>query len=231
MLMEDLIPQNILRTLSYNIIILIFGLLGTGCTIPESGTTLHRLFPKDYVHPLTEINFEKVMNENRGLKILEENATTVNDCYRGGVQTKEEGERLLKDEKWEQARIHFEKSNKFLRIVLNYLPEDEAYRNFHGDEVTIFMPNLLMADNYLKLIKIYKEMKLDKEFSKAKQRAADYLYRSLKSVKTEWAYEIKKKLERENVSLQKSQDGLSECIPSQLSGGEQERVAIAWGGL
>jgi len=197
MLMEDLILQNILRTLSYNIIILIFALLGIGCTFSNSGTTLHRVFPKDYVHPLTEINLEKVMDENRGLKILEENATTVGDCYRGGVQAKEEGERLLKDEKWEQARFHFEQSNKLLGVVLKHFPDDEAYRNFHGDEVTIFMPNLLMADNYLKLIKIYKEMKLDKELFGAKQKGEDYLYRSLKSVKTEWAYEVKKRFQEE----------------------------------
>lgn len=130
-------------------------------------------------------------DENRGLKVHEENATTVDDCYRGGVQEKEEGERLLQEGNWEPSRIHFEKSNNFLRIVIRYLPDDEAYRNIHGDEVIIFLPNLLMADNYLKLIRIYKEMKLP-EILDLKQKGEDYLSRSLKSVKTEWAYEIKK---------------------------------------
>ena len=63
-----------------------------------------RHIQKNYVYPLTEINLEKVFDENRGLKVLEENATAVHDYYRGGVQEKEEGENLLKEDKWEEAR-------------------------------------------------------------------------------------------------------------------------------
>jgi hypothetical protein len=155
-----------------------------------------KTYPKDYVHPLTEINLEKVIIENRGLRILEENATSVHDYYRGGVQEKEEGERFLKEEKWEEAQIHFEKSNKFLRVVLRYLPEDEAYRNIYGDHVVIFLPNLLMADSYLKLTKIY--MKIDREDKAvdAERDGKEYLDRSLKDVKTEWAFQIKKGLDK-----------------------------------
>ncbi len=106
--------------------ILIVGFLGTRCATPKEGL---KTYPKDYVHPLTDINLEKVFSENRGLKILEENATKVDDYYRGGVQEKEEGERFLKESSWEEARNHLEKSNRFLRVVVKYLPEDEAYRN------------------------------------------------------------------------------------------------------
>lgn len=181
------------------ITLFIFSLLAAQCSFSkeEARPTQLKSYSKDHIHPLTEINFEKVMDENRGLKILEENATTVGDYYRGGVQEKEEGERLLKEEKWEQAQFHFEKSNKSLKIVLKYLPDDECYRNFHGDEVTIFLPNLLVADNYLKLMRIYEEMKLDKEFSEAKEKGADYLSRSLSSVKTEWAYEVRRRFKEQ----------------------------------
>ena len=41
---------------------------------------------------------------------------------------------------------------------MRYLSEDEAYRNIYGDTVVIFLPNLLTADNYLKLITVYKKM-------------------------------------------------------------------------
>ena len=90
-----------LKKILYLIFILIFGFLGTRCATPKEEV---KTYPKDYVHPLTEINLEKVFSENRGLKVLEENATTVHDYYRGGVQEKEEGEKLMKEGRWEEAR-------------------------------------------------------------------------------------------------------------------------------
>ena len=175
--------------------ILIVGFLGTRCATPKEGL---KTYPKDYVHPLTDINLEKVFSENRGLKVLEENATKVHDYYRGGVQEKEEGERLLKESIWEEARIHLEKSNRFLRVVVKYLPEDEAYRNTYGEQTVIFLPNLLIADNDLKLITVYQNMKNDNKAAEAKSEAKHYLAESLKSVKTEWAFKIKKGLEDES---------------------------------
>jgi len=184
-----------LKKISYLIFILIFGFLGTRCATPKEEL---KTFPKDYVHPLTEINLEKVFNENQGLKVLEENATMVHDFYRGGVQEKEEGERLFKESRWEDARMHLEKSNRFLRVVLKYLPEDEAYRNIYGEQAVIFLPNLLIADNHLKLITVYKSMKNDNKVAETKGDGKYYLAESLKSVKTEWAYQIKKGLEDES---------------------------------
>jgi hypothetical protein len=55
-------------------------------------------------------------------------------------------ERLLKEGKWEEVQVPLKKSNRFLEVVLKYLPEDEAYRNIYGDHVVIFLPNLLMAE-------------------------------------------------------------------------------------
>ena len=137
-----------LKKISYLIFILIFGFLGTRCATPQKEVK---------TYPLTEINLEKVFHENRGLKVLQENATMIHDYYRGGVQEKEEGEKLMKEGKWEEARKHLEKSNRFLQVVLKYLPEDEANRNVYGDQMVIFLPNLLMADNDLKLITVYKK--------------------------------------------------------------------------
>jgi hypothetical protein len=185
----------------YLSLVLIFGLLGTGCAVTKEETHAHgetasvKTYPKEYIHPLTEINFEKVVNENRGLKVLEENATTVHDYYRGAVQEKAEGERLMKESKWEEARSHLEKSNWFLRVVLKYLPEDEAYRNIFGDHVIIFLPNLLSADNYLKLVTLYKKMGRDDKALETKGHGEYYLSQSLKSVKTEWGLNIQKEFE------------------------------------
>src|SRR5512139_1028931 len=132
-----------LKKISFLLFILIFGFLGTRCATPTIQEEA-KAYPKDYVHPLKEINLEKVFSENRGLKVLEENATTVYDYYRGGVQEKDEGEKLVKESRWEEARLHLEKSNRFLQVVLKYLPEDEANRNIYGEQVVIFLPNLLI---------------------------------------------------------------------------------------
>jgi len=176
------------------IFILIFGFLGTRSATPapkEKGKT----YPKDYLHPLKEINLEKVFSENRGLKVLEENATTAYDYYRGGVQEKEEGEKLIKESRWEEARRSLEKSNRFLRVVLKYLPEDEAYREVYEGQTVTFLPNLLIADNDLKLVTVYKNMKNENKAADVKDEGQYYLAESLKSVKTEWANQIKKGFE------------------------------------
>ena len=173
---------------------LIFGFLGTRCT-----TSTHKeevkTYPKDYVHSLREISLDKVINENRGLEVIEENATTVDDYYRGGVQKKEEGEKLLRESRWAEARKQFEKSNRFLRMVLKYLPEDEAHRTVYEGQTVIFLPNLLIADNDLKLITVYRNLKEDDRATQARAEGEQYLAGSLKSVKTEWANQVKKGFE------------------------------------
>ena len=190
-----------LKKILYLILILFIGLLGTQCATPKEEPHAHgemtpvKTYPKDYVHPLTEINLAKVMNENRGLKVLEENATTVHDYYRGAVQEKGEGERLLKEGKWEEAENHFEKSNRFLLVVLRYLSQDEAYRNIYGDHVVIFLPNLLLADNYLKLVITYKNMGKDDKAIAVLGNGKYYLSQSLKEVKTEWAFQVQKEFQ------------------------------------
>lgn len=190
-----------LKKICWLFFILLFGLSGTQCAGPKEELHSHgdvasvKTYPKDYVHLLTEINLEKVVNENRGLKVLQENATTVHDYYRGGVQEKAEGEKYIEEGKWEEARVRLEKSNRFLRVVLKYLSEDEAYRNIYGDHVVIFLPNLLMADNYLKLIKVYKALGNEDKAIASVENGKDYLSESLKSVKTDWGFQIKKGLE------------------------------------
>jgi hypothetical protein len=177
------------KKISYLILILIFGLLGARCATTKGEVK---------TYPLTEINLEKVFSENQGLRIMEENATMNHDFYRGGVQEKEEGEKLMKEGKWEEARTHLEKSNKYLRVVVKYEPNDEPHRNVYGDEMVIFMPNLLRADNCLKLITVYKNLGNDNMVASAKNEGQYSLADSLRSVKTEWAYQVKKGFQDES---------------------------------
>jgi hypothetical protein len=185
-----------LQRLLFLLLIVTVGLLGMRCAGPneELGESPDRT-AKDYVYPLTEINLDKVYAENRGLKVLEENATMVHDYYRGAVQEKEEGERLLKEGKWDEARSHLEKSNLFLHVVLKVLSNDAAQLNIYGDQVVIFLPNLLIADNDLKLIKVYKTLGNEDKAAGAKSDGEYYLAESLKTVKTEWADQIGKGFE------------------------------------
>jgi hypothetical protein len=185
------------------LLVVSLGFFGSRCAATREEGHAHgdmasvKTYPKDYVHPIIDINLDKVISENRGLKVLVENATTVHDYYRGAVQEKTEGERLLKEGKWKEAQIPLEKSNRFLQVVLRYLSEDEAYRNIYGDTVVIFLPNLLTADNYLKLITIYKKIGKENDIIEADRNGKQYLSRSLASVKTEWAFQVKKGFEEE----------------------------------
>ncbi len=126
---------------------------------------------------------------------MKENTIKVLDYYRGGVQEKAEGERLLREERWEEAMDHYIKSDRSFDVVLYYLPEDEGYRNIYGDHFIIYMPNLLIADKQDKLLKIYRRFKIDDDIYWAKRRGKWYLTQSLKSVKTEWGFQIDKELE------------------------------------
>ncbi len=142
--------------------------------------------------PMAAAQFSEAGVENRGLRILRENATMIHDFYRGGVQEKEEGDKWMKEGKWEEARNHLEESNRFLRVVIKYVPEDEASRNVYGDVMVIFMPNLLMADNDLNLITVYKKLGDENKAAEARSDGLNYLAQSLKAVKTEWAYQVQK---------------------------------------
>ncbi|HVP80304.1 MAG TPA: hypothetical protein VMV04_20670 [Thermodesulfobacteriota bacterium] len=187
--------RRLLKKILLLIVILFLGCLGTRCATPKEES---KTFAKDYVHPLKEINVEKVFSENRGLKVLEENATKVYDYYRGGVQEKEEGEGLLRESKWEEARKHLEKSNRFLLVVLKYLPEDEAYRVVYEGQTVIFLPNLLIADNALKLVPVYRNLRNPDLAAQTLAEGQRYLAESEKSVKTEWAIQLKKGFEDES---------------------------------
>ncbi len=183
----------------YIFLIVLLGFFSTRCagTKEELAEGFNRT-PKDHIYSMSEINLDRIYAENGGLKVLEENATMVHDYYRGGVQEKEEGESLLKESKWEEARNHLEKSNQFLRIVLKYLPDDEAHRNIYGAQVVIFLPNLLIADNDLKLSAVYRRLGNDGKVAALRNDGKYYLTESLKTVKTEWANQIEKGFEGES---------------------------------
>jgi hypothetical protein len=66
-----------------------------------------------------------------------------------------------------------------------------------GDHVVIFLPNLLMADNQLKLVEIHGRTNPERDIYWAIWQGQQDLSRSLKTAKTEWAFKLKKEFEEE----------------------------------
>ena len=153
---------------------------------------------RDRVFSLSEVNLEKVFEECAGMMILEENATTIRDYYRGGVQEKERAERLMKEGKWKEAEDHFEKSNQYLEVVTEYFPEDDPHRDVYENHAVIFMPNLIMADNELKLARLYRKMNKREDIYWAIRRGRQDLHQSLKSAETEWAFKLQEEFQKES---------------------------------
>ncbi len=217
------------RKFRHFLFFLSLGILLTRCASPgervrsaeESVPNL--LKSQEKIHSFGEVNLGKVLEENQGIRILEENATTVNDYYRAGVQEKEIAEKLRQQDSWGQARSHFEKSNRLLRIVVEYSPEDDVALNIYGDHTVIFIPNLLVADNHLKLAGILEKMRsmhkkmssqmripepmravhheimqmTDKDIYWILWAGREFLSHALKSAKTEWGLKLLEAYEKE----------------------------------
>jgi len=182
---------------------LLLSLLMSQCAAQKGELNTHgetdppRVFPPDRVFSLKEVNVEKVFEECRGMMVLEENATTVRDYYRGAVQEKEKGKKLLREGRWEEAEARFKKSNRYLEKVTEYLPEDDPRLNVYEGHFLIFVPHLLMADNHLELARIYKKMTRKGDVYWTLRQGREDLAQSLKTSKTEWAYKLKKEFEEE----------------------------------
>ena len=61
-----------IKRIFYLFLIIMFVFLGTRCATSREELHAHgdmpsvKTYPKDYVHPITEINLEKVIDENQG---------------------------------------------------------------------------------------------------------------------------------------------------------------------
>ncbi len=136
--------------------------------------------------PLKEANWDLVLEENEGLEVLPQDCKEIRDYYRGGVQKKAQGEKYFQDKAYGQASKLFTDSNDFFLSVLDFIPQDDAkYSLFEGTEIHFF-PNLLLADNYLKMGRINQEMKDMSSAQRNWKRALTYANKSLQFENTEW---------------------------------------------
>jgi len=144
--------------------------------------------------PLKKANLEAVFEENDGLEVTWEDAKEVRDFYRGGVQHKAKAEKLFREKAYPEAMKLYKSSNDFFDKLLQYLDEDWAeFPLFEGTNI-FFFPNLLEADNYLKMGLILKATGREGPAQSNWKRALSSVKKSLRSERTEWGLTLQQEL-------------------------------------
>ena len=144
--------------------------------------------------PLQQANLEAVIEENEGLDVNWENAKEVRDFYRGGVQHKAKAEKKYQEKDYPGAMQLYLSSNEFFSKLREYLDEDAAdYNLFEGTSI-LFFPNLLLADNNLKMGRICDAQGRKRPAYRHWNRALSWVKRSLKSERTEWGLALQDEL-------------------------------------
>ena len=143
---------------------------------------------------LQEANLETVFEENEGLEVTRENAKELRDFYRGGVQQKAKAEKKIQEKDYPAAMKLYLSSNELFSTLLEYLDDDSAdYNLFEGTNV-LFFPNLLLADNNLKMGRIHDAMGRKRPAVRHWKEALSSVKRSLKSESTEWGFALQQEL-------------------------------------
>jgi hypothetical protein len=135
-----------------------------------------------------------VLEENEGLEIVWEDAKDARDFYRGGVQQKAKAESQLQQKVYPEAMKFYQASNEFFTQMLQFMNEDcSAYTLYEGTDI-LFFPNLLMADNYLKMGKIGRETGREGTATSHWKKAQDSVNKSLLSERTEWGLSLQQEI-------------------------------------
>ncbi len=145
--------------------------------------------------PLKQANLEAVFEENEGLEVTPEDTKEVRDFYRGGVQLKAKAERLFQEKAYPEALRLYRSSNDFFStLFLHHLDEDCAtYALFEGTHI-LFFPNLLMADNYLKMGLILRETGEAEQAQPTWERGLFFVKASLRTEPSEWGLALQGEL-------------------------------------
>jgi hypothetical protein len=143
---------------------------------------------------LQEVNLEAIFEENEGLEVTRENAKELRDFYRGGVQQKAKAEKEFQEKGYPVAMKLYLSSNELFSTLLEYLDSDSAeYNLFEGTSI-FFFPNLLVADNHLKMGRIHDAMGRQRTAYRNWKRALSLVRRSLESERTEWGLALQQEL-------------------------------------
>ncbi len=158
--------------------------------------------------PLSKASQQSVLVENEGLQITWEDAKDARDFYRGGVQHKSRAESQFRQKAYPGAMKSYQASNEFLTRMMQFLDEDSAqYTLYEGTDI-LFFPNLLMADNYLKMAIIARETGRDGAAARNWKKAQALVGKSLASERTEWGLSLEQNiLNASRTNLAKSHGG------------------------
>lgn len=144
--------------------------------------------------PMQKANLDAVFEENEGLEVTREDAKEIRDFYRGGVQQKLKAEKKFQEKDYRGAMKLYHSSNDFFSTLLEYLDEDSAdYELFEGTSV-LFFPNLLLADNYLKMGRMHEARGRKRPAYRHWKKGLSWVKRSLKYERTEWGLALQDEL-------------------------------------
>jgi hypothetical protein len=144
--------------------------------------------------PLQKANQQAVFEENEGLQFIWEDAKDARDFYRGGVQQKANAEKQFREKAYPEAMKLYQSSNDFFTKVFHYMDEDfTEYTLYEGTNI-LFFPNLLAADNYLKMGQIYRETGREGSAQSSWRRAQSFVKKSLQSELTQWGLSFEKEV-------------------------------------
>jgi hypothetical protein len=174
---------------SRNVLAAISMLICFGCAaaaIPPSGDSP--------AVPLDKANLEAVLQEQEGLEITWEDAKELRDFYRGGAQKKSLAEKNLHEKNYQEAMKLYDASDEFLRVVVKFNNQDSAeFPLFEGVSI-LFFPNLLFADNHLKMGRIQRETGHEGSAQRRWKQALPFVEQSLASERTEWGLSLRKEI-------------------------------------
>jgi hypothetical protein len=144
--------------------------------------------------PLSKANQQALLAENEGLQIVWEDAKDARDFYRGGVQQKARAESLFLEKAYSGAMKSYQSSNDYFTRILQFMNEDCAeYTLYEGTDI-LFFPNLLMADNFLKMGIIAREIGREGAATHNWKKAQDFANKSLLSERTEWGLSLQQEI-------------------------------------
>ncbi len=144
--------------------------------------------------PLDKANLAAVLEEQEGLEINWEDAKELRDFYRGGAQKKALAEKKLQEKNYPEALKLYDASDEFLRVVIRHDNQDCAsFPLFEGVSI-LFFPNLLLADNHLKMGRILRETGRESAARRQWKQALPFIEQSLRSEPTEWGASLQREI-------------------------------------
>jgi len=144
--------------------------------------------------PLAQANLEAVFEQNEGLEVTPEDAKELRDFYRLGVQQKAKAEKLFREKSYPEAMKLYHSSSESFSTILRYLDQDSAEYTLFEDTHILFFPNLLVADNELKMGLILQTRGQEGSARRCWNRSLASVQKSLQAERTEWGLSLQEKL-------------------------------------